>query len=135
MGRVRNVKQTVLVCVDLFPRLRELQHRAFDSIDKMLKEESKKMQQEVSESEEKVAEQMKERLEMLKSVMGGELREILIKKVRELASGLQNRHNFKVGISVVHIMKDEKAIRILKTVFLFVVCSEKCCFGKSPRRK
>ena len=125
MGRVRNVKQTVLVCVDLFPRLRELQHRAFDSIDKMMKEESKKMQQEVSESEEKVAEQVKERLEMLKSLTGGELREILTKQVREMASGLQNRHSFKVGIRVLCVMKDEKAIRILKTVTLCVVCCEK----------
>ena len=101
------MKQTVLVCVDLFPRLRELQHRAFDAIDKLMKEEVKKMHQEVAENEEKVAEQVKERYELFKSFMGGESRDYLIKKMRELASGLQNKRYFKVkaGERILHRMK------------------------------
>lgn len=91
------MKQTVLVCVDLFPCLRELQHRAFDSVDKLIREEAKKMQQDVVENEEKVAEQVKERFEMLKSFMGGEIRNVLISEVREFASTLQNKHKFQVG--------------------------------------
>lgn len=55
------------------------------------------MQQDVVENEEKVAEQVKERFEMLKSFMGGEIRNVLISEVREFASTLQNKHKFQVG--------------------------------------
>ena len=97
--RLRNIKQTALVCVDLYPQFRNIQHRAFEIVMRLTDEKEKQEMRSIAENEMEVVKQIKEEYEFIDSAMGGDAREALLKKIREFVTNVIQKYTFKVIVT------------------------------------